>query len=133
MKISEVLKESEDSNIKLVQVLRTVIGDADQKGVSVFLHFNKPKPEDLKQGSKNLDLNKLMQNVEGEYFDYGTFKAAYDTEPRVKAMIRNFNEIGVDPKTQEEDKSEVPQADSQDGGNTVSQMAKRATNVGSDL
>ena len=27
-----------------------------------------------------------MQNVGAEAFDYGTFKAAYDTDPRVKAM-----------------------------------------------
>ena len=35
-------------------------------------------------GAKILDINKLMQNIGGEQFDYGTFKAAYDTDPRVK-------------------------------------------------
>jgi hypothetical protein len=125
--------EADEQPSKLVQVLRTIIGDADQRGISVFLHFNKPTANDIRQGSKNLDLNKLMQNVGGEQFDYGTFKAAYDTDPRVKAMVTNFNEKGIEPKTANQEKSDVPQGDSQDGGNTVNQMAKRATDVGADL
>ena len=133
MKVFELLKEeSAPAAPKLVQVLRTVIGDADQKGVSVFLHFTTPKQEDIKPGVKNIDLNKLMQNVNGEQFDYGTFKAAYDTDPRVKAMVRNFSEKGIDPKTKEAP-SDVPQADSQTGGDKVAQMAKSATDVGSKL
>ena len=81
MKISELYEADEpqaSSSPKLVHVLRTVIGDADQKGVSVFLHFDKPTANDIRSDAKNLDLNKLMQNVGAEQFDYGTFKAAYD-------------------------------------------------------
>ena len=74
-----------------------------------------------------------MQNVGGEQFDYGTFKAAYDTDPRVKSMVKNFNQTGIEPKTATDDPNEVPQGDTQDGGNTVSTMAKRATDVGADL
>jgi len=118
---------------KLVQVLRTIIGDADQKGVTVFLHFDKPKADAIRQGSKNLDLNKLMQNVGAETFDYNSFKAAYDTDPRVKAMVSNFSQEGIEPKTAKQEKSDVPQADSQTGGDTVDQMAKRATDVGAKL
>jgi len=118
---------------KLVQVLRTIIGDADQKGISVFLHFNKPQASDIRQGSKNLDLNKLMQNVGSEQFDYDTFVAAYETDPRVKTMVANFNKKGIVPKTATQDPTEAPQGDTQDGGNTVSSMAKRATDVGADL
>ena len=70
MRINEVT----DSSSKLVQVLRTVISSADRKGTPLFLHFTKPKEENIKQGAKNLDLNKLMQNVGGEQFDYGTFQ-----------------------------------------------------------
>ena len=58
MRINEVT----DSSSKLVQVLRTVISSADRKGTPLFLHFTKPKEENIKQGAKNLDLNKLMQN-----------------------------------------------------------------------
>lgn len=126
------MTEADEPN-KLVQVLRTVIGDADQKGISVFLHFDKPKKEDIRQGSKNLDLNKLMQNVGGEQFDYDTFVAAYETDPRIKTMVKNYNKTGIEPKTAKEDPNEVPQGDSQDGGDTVNQMAKRATDVGADL
>ena len=116
-----------------MQVLRTVIGDADQKGVSVFLHFDKPTANDIRQGSKNLDLNKLMQNVGGEQFDYGTFKAAYDTDPRIKTMVQNFNQKGIVPKTATENPNDAPQGDREEGGDKVAQMAKRATDVGADL
>lgn len=77
----------------------------------------------------NLDLNKLMQNVGAEQFDYGTFKAAYDTDARVRTMVSNFSEKGIEPKTAKEP-SDAPQGDTERGGDTVSQMAKRATDLG---
>jgi len=80
---------------------------------------------------KNLDLNKIMQNVGSEQFDYGTFKAAYDSDERVKTMVANFNEIGITPKTKNAP-SELPQGDTGDA-DTVSKMAKRATDLGNDL
>ena len=45
MKISEV---DAGSSSKLVQVLRTVINAADQKGQSVFLHFKKKQQQKKK-------------------------------------------------------------------------------------
>tara|TARA_R110000796_G_scaffold105903_1_gene216231 strand:- start:394 stop:798 length:405 start_codon:yes stop_codon:yes gene_type:complete len=116
---------------KLVQVLRTVIGDADQRGISVFLHFNKPTANDIRSDAKNLDLNKLMQNVGSEQFDYGTFKAAYDTDPRLKAMVQNFSEKGIEPKTKKQ-ATDTPQGDTS-GSNTVAKMAKSATDIGDKL
>lgn len=74
-----------------------------------------------------------MQNVGGEQFDYGTFKAAYDTDPRVKSMVSNFNKKGIVPKTAKENPVDTPQDNKEQGGDTVNQMAKRATNVGADL
>ena len=74
-----------------------------------------------------------MQNVGGEQFDYDTFVAAYETDPRIKTMVKNYNKTGIEPKTAKEDPNEAPQGDSQDGGDTVNQMAKRATDVGADL
>ena len=72
-----------------------------------------------------------MQNVGAEQFDYGTFKAAYDTDPRVKTMIKNFDQVGIEPKTAKE--LEAGDDPSSNGdGDTVSQMAKRATDL-SDL
>lgn len=74
------------------------------------------------------DLNRLMKNVGREQFDYRTFKAAYDSDPRLKSMIKNFNQDGVTLKTDTDADTTAPQ---QDLGNTkVSQMAKRATKVG---
>ena len=127
MKINEVT----DSSSKLVQVLRTVISSADRKGTPLFLHFTNPKEDNIKQGAKNLDLNKLMQNVGGEQFDYGTFKAAYDTDPRVKTMVSNFSAEGVEPKTAEKIDSDTPQQDT--SGVKVTTMAKSATNLGDKL
>lgn len=134
MKMYELYEAGEPqaaASPKLVQVLRTVIGDADQKGVSVFLHFNKPTANDIRSDAKNLDLNKLMQNVGAEQFDYGTFKAAYDTDPRLKAMVQNFSEKGIEPKTKKAATS-TPQGDTTDN-NTVAKMAKSATDVGAKL
>ena len=129
MKISEV---DAGSSSRLIEILRTVIAAADQKGSSVFLHFQKPKKEDIKQGSKNLDINKLMQNVGGEQFDYGTFKAAYDTDPRIKTMVHNFSQQGIEPKTKKNiDSGDAPQQDA--GGDKVASMAKSATDLGDKL
>ena len=73
-----------------------------------------------------------MQNVgAAESFDYGTFKAAYDTDPRVKAMVQNFNEKGIEPKTKQQ-ATDTPQGDTT-GNNTVANMAKSATDVGAAL
>ena len=133
MKVFELCEEeaSVDVSSTLVQVLRTVIGSADQQGVSLFLHFDKPTANDIRTDSKNIDLNKLMQNVGAEAFDYGTFKAAYDTDPRVKAMVQNFNEKGIEPKTKQQ-ATDTPQGDTT-GNNTVANMAKSATDVGAAL
>ncbi len=93
------------------------------------MHFDKPRPEAIKKGAKNVDLNKLMQNVGAESFDFGTFKAAYDTDARVKAMTKNFSKYGIEPKT----KNELDNGDDVSVGagndNTVSNMAKSATDL----
>ena len=120
-----------DQPTKLVQVLRTIISSADDQNASVFLHFDTPpKKENIKKDAKNLDLNKLMQNVGGEQFDYGTFKAAYDSDPRVKTMVHNFSQAGIEPKTA----NTIDDQEQQDtGGDEVAQMAKSATDLGDQL
>lgn len=68
-----------------------------------------------------------MHNTGSEQFDYRTFKAAYDSDDRIKKMIKNFNQQGLTLKTDIEDAdTSNPQQDI-DGGSKVSQMAKRAT------
>ena len=133
MLISEILKEETVTLApKLVQVLRTIISAADQKGESLFLHFDKPMPNDIRSDARNIDLNKLMQNVGGEQFDYETFKAAYDTDVRVKTMVANFSEKGIVPKTKEQP-DETPVANGETDPNAVSNMAKSATDLGNKL
>ena len=74
-----------------------------------------------------------MQNVGAEQFDFGTFKASYDTDPRVKTMVKNFDKDGIEPKTKNTMDNE-PLADPGTGdSDTVSQMAQRATDVGDKL
>lgn len=70
-----------------------------------------------------------MQNVGAESFDFGTFKAAYDTDPRVKSMVKNFDKRGIEPKTKNELDSGTGDTSSA-GGDTVGNMAKRATDLG---
>lgn len=80
----------------------------------------------------NLDLNKLMQNVGAEHFNYDAFKASYDSDPRVKALVANFSERGIEPKTKKAP-SDVPQGDKTGSDATVGAMAKRATDLGDKL
>lgn len=68
-----------------------------------------------------------MQNVGAEQFDFETFKAAYDSDERLKALIKDFNKNGIQPKT-EKDVEEPSTAEP--GKDVVGQMAKRATDLG---
>ena len=111
--------------------LRTVQGSANQKGKPAFLHFETPTKDQLKPDTINLDFNKIMQNIGSEAFAYETFKVAHDTDPRVKGMVSNFSAEGVELKTDQD--AEEPATSADEGGDKVSQMAKRATDVGADL
>lgn len=73
------------------------------------------------------ELNKLMNNTGTEQFDYRTFKSAYDSDERVKKMIKNFDQEGVTLKTDVEDTDTTNPQQDIDGTSAVSQMAKRAT------
>lgn len=109
--------------------LRTILASSKVKDKPVFLHFDTPKKENLKDGHINLDLNKIMQNIGSEQFAYGTFTVAFDEDPRIKEMVKNFNETGIELNS--EDSVSVP--DQPEGGDGVEKMAKRATDVGADL
>ena len=56
MLMSEILREEEANTTapKLVQVLRTLIGQADQKGEKLFLHYSEPQKNDIRSDSKNI-------------------------------------------------------------------------------
>jgi len=119
-------------NEKLIMALRTIKGSADQKGKPVFLHFNTPKKENLKPDTMNVDFNKIMANIGGESFTYESFKTAYDTDPRIKEYVKDFNEDGITVKTIEDTDSTAPTSPEQ-GGDKVSAMAQRATDPGAPL
>lgn len=110
-----------------MQVLRTVLSNADKQGLAVFLHFDKPKEENLKPNVKNLDLNQLMQNVDREHFSYESFKKAFDTDERLKGLIANFDSKGIELKTQQSNTIKTPTTP--DSKSKVKSMAKRATNL----
>lgn len=70
-----------------------------------------------------------MQNVGKTQFSYDVFKTAYDTDPTVKAMVKNFDKNKLTFKSDEMD--DIPQdAKEPSSDQTVSSMAKRATNLG---
>lgn len=72
-------------------------------------------------------LDKFMQNIGEKAFTYETFKAAYDTDPRIQEIVTDFNKEMVSLKDSEMDdiKRKRKKAD-----NDVEKMAKRATKVG---
>ena len=82
--------------------MRTVIASADRQGKPAVMHFGTPKKEAIQTGALNIDGHKLLDNVGGETFDYGSFKAAYDTDARVKTMTANFNKDAITLKTSKE-------------------------------
>ena len=67
-----------------------------------------------------------MKNTGREQFDYRSFKAAYDSDARIKKMVKNFNQDSITLKTDTDADTTAPQQDL--GNKAVSQMAKRATN-----
>ena len=74
-------------------------------------------------------LDMLMQNVGKAQFSYDVFKNAYDTDPIVKSLIKNFDKQKLTFKSDEMD--DVPQdAKEPSADQTVSSMAKRATDLG---
>ena len=70
-----------------------------------------------------------MQNVGKAQFSYDVFKAAYDADPYVQSLIKNFDKEALTFKSDEMD--DIPQ-DAKDPSKdkTVSSMAKRATDLG---
>ena len=107
--------------------MRTVIASADRQGKPAIMHFGKPKKEAIQQGALNIDGHKLLDNVGGEVFDYGSFKAAYDTDARIKTMTANFNKDNITLKTSKE--ADKPASSGEEGKDTVAKMASNAVDL----
>lgn len=71
-----------------------------------------------------------MQNQGRGQFTYEVFKAAYDADPKLQQLVSNFDQEKIELKQSETD--DLP-ATSGSSGNSVSTMAKRATNLGDSI
>lgn len=76
-------------------------------------------------------LNQYMMNIGREQFDYETLKAAYDSDPRINEIIKDFTQDTIELKTSEVDDLKLKKK--RRDKNKVSTMAKKATDVGDKL
>jgi hypothetical protein len=78
-------------------------------------------------------LDKYMQNQGKGQFTYDVFKAAYDADPKLQALVTNFDQEKIEFKGSEaDDVANLPGAPGAPS-NTVGGMAKNATDVGAKL
>lgn len=60
-------------------------------------------------------------------FTYDSFKAAYDSDPRLQALVTNFDQNSIELKSSETDDLANPSKSG--NANTVNQMAKNAVDL----
>jgi len=72
-------------------------------------------------------LNKYMVNMGSQQFNYEVLRAAFDSDPKIQNIIKDFDHQKVTLKDSEADDLEVD-AD-QSGGDTVATMARNATDL----
>jgi len=75
-------------------------------------------------------LNRYMLNMGDPQFDYETLKVAYDSDPRISDIIKDFTQDTIELKTSEVDDLNPKSSTAR---TTVKQMAKKATNLGKKL
>ena len=73
-----------------------------------------------------------MQNMGRGQFNYDVFKAAYDADPKLQELVKNFDQDKIELKTSETDDVEGLPGNPGRPGDAVAQMAKNATDL-SDL
>ena len=82
-------------------------------------------------------LDKYMQNQGNGQFDFEVFKQAYDSDPRLKQLVTNFDKDKIELKQSEMDDVAGAAADGAAAtaadANSVADMAKSATDLGSKL
>lgn len=71
-------------------------------------------------------LDSLMRKMGHGEFTFDVFKAAYDADPKLKELVKNFDKDKIQLKS-----SEVDDLSPTDGGgdNTVANMAKSANDL----
>ena len=68
-----------------------------------------------------------MQNMGKGNFTFDSFKAAYDSDPRLQALVTNFDQNSIELKSSETDDLANPKKSG--NANTVNQMAKNAVDL----
>jgi hypothetical protein len=78
-------------------------------------------------------LDKYMRNQGKGNFNYESFKAMYDADPRLQQLVTNFDKEKIEFKQSEVD--DVAKLPGNPGakGDTVGGMASNATDLGSKL
>lgn len=105
------LDEVASSDTNLVLVLRNLISQADSQNQPSYLSWDA--------------LNKIMQNIGDEQFDYNSFKNSYDSSPMVKNLVHKFDNRGIELKT----KKATPNKKQGSKETDVSKMAKAAVDT----
>jgi hypothetical protein len=67
-----------------------------------------------------------MSNFGNQQFDYQILKAAYDSDDKIKELIKDFNQDSIVFKTSEMDDLKLKKSKSK---NTISSMAKKAVDL----
>ena len=74
-----------------------------------------------------------MKNQGVPQFDYEVFKTAYDADPRLQALVTNFDKTTIELKQDEVDDVKNLPGNPGAPSDPVGQMAKNATDLGGDL
>ena len=79
-------------------------------------------------------LDKYMRNQGKGNFDYESFKAMYDADPRLQELVTNFDQDKIEFKQSEvDDVAGAVPGNPGRPGDEVGQMAKNATDLGDEL
>jgi len=71
-----------------------------------------------------------MQNQGVSQFTYDVFKSAYDADPRLQELVKNFDKTTIELKQDEVDDVEGLPGNPGRPSDEVNKMAKNATDVG---
>jgi hypothetical protein len=78
-------------------------------------------------------LDKYMRNQGKGNFDFESFKAMYDADPKIQQLVTNFDQEKIEFNGSEMDDVDGLPGNPGAPGDTVGNMAKNATDVGDKL
>lgn len=78
-------------------------------------------------------LDKYMQNQGRGQFDFESFKTMYDSDPRLKELVKNFDKTKVELKQDETDDVENLPGNAGAPDKGITPAAKNATDLGAKL